>query len=373
VSGTTGELPYWLALRRAGLGSTNFALLLAHFGSVGVAWSAPLEELTRAGIDRQYVRAVNKARTSFDGEREMALVEKHGLRVYTWLDADYPASLREIEQAPPVLFVSGEVGPELDPAVAVVGTRHVTPYGRQATEAFAGALARAGVAIISGLARGVDAIAHRAALEGGAPTVAVLAGGIDTVYPRENEGLAARIREHGCLVSEYPPGIPPRPDYFPRRNRILSGLAKATLVVEAGQGSGALHTANWAFSQGRDVFAVPGSIFSKQSEGTNQLIRENTARLVTTPEQLCEELNLLSVARPLRLMEQPPEEAPTRAPATTPAAEDGILRWLGEGPRHIDDIARAEGKPVHEVSGALQLLVLEGLVSETGPMMFTRI
>lgn len=133
---------------------------------------------------------------------------------------------------------------------------------------------------------------HRVALEKGAPTVAVLAGGIDQVYPRENAGLADRILEHGCLVSEYPVGIPARPDYFPRRNRILSGLAKATLVVEAGDGSGALHTANWAFEQDRDVFAVPGSVFSRQSEGTNQLIRENTAKLVATPTQLLEELNM---------------------------------------------------------------------------------
>lgn len=369
----TPELAYWLALRRGGLGSTNFALLLARFGSVSDAWKAPADELGRAGIEAKYIRAIDRARASFDPDRELALLEEHHLRVYTWLDADYPQSLRSIEQAPPVLFASGSMAPEFDPAVAVVGTRHVTPYGRQATESFAGTLARAGVAIISGLARGVDAIAHRCAIEAGAPTVAVLAGGIDRVYPRENAGLADRIREHGCLVSEYPPGIPPRPDYFPRRNRILSGMARATLVVEAGEGSGALHTANWAFSQGRDVFAIPGSVFSKQSAGTNQLIRENTARLVATPEQLCEELNLLAASAPLRLMDTPAQQTTRAAPSLrgTPG-DEAILESLAGGPRHVDDIARAAGQPVHAVSGALQLLALQGLVTETGPMVFAR-
>lgn len=367
------ELACWLALRRSGLGSTNFALLLAHFGSIGAAWKAPAEELGRAGIEPQYIRAVDRARATFDPDKELRLVEEHELRVYTWLDEDYPAALRTIEQAPPVLFAAGTLAPEFDPAVAIVGTRHVTPYGRQATEAFASTLARAGVAIISGLARGVDAIAHRCALEGGAPTVAVLAGGIDKVYPRENAGLADRIREHGCLVSEYPPGIPPRPDYFPRRNRILSGMARATLVVEAGEGSGALHTANWAFSQGRDVFAVPGSMFSKQSVGTNQLIRENTAKLVATPEQLCEELNLLSASRPFQLMDSPGVETRQEPGQVVNPGGDAILESLADGPRHVDDIARAAGKPIHEITGALQLLALQGIVTETGPMVFARV
>ncbi|HXU22781.1 MAG TPA: DNA-processing protein DprA, partial [Tepidiformaceae bacterium] len=206
------ELAYWLALRRAGLGSTNFSLLLARFSSIGEAWKAPLEAIAAAGLDAQYVRGVAKARARFDPEAELSALTEHGVRVSTWLDADFPSSLRDIPQSPPVLFVRGKLGPQFDQAVAVVGTRHVTPYGRQACEHFCEALAQAGVAIISGLARGVDAIAHRVALENGGATVAVLAGGIDQVYPRENAGLADRILENGCLVSEYPVGIPARPD-----------------------------------------------------------------------------------------------------------------------------------------------------------------
>jgi len=367
------ELPYWLALRRAGLGSMNFALLLKHFSTIAAAWSAPMEEVGRAGLDPQYVRAMSKARAAFDGQAELESLRKHGARAYTWLDADFPLSLRDIPQSPPVLFVRGATGPHFDQAVAVVGTRRVTPYGRQACEHFCEALARSGVAIISGLARGVDAIAHRVALENGAPTVAVLAGGIDQVYPRENAGLAARILEHGCLVSEYPVGIPARPDYFPRRNRILSGLAKATLLVEAGEGSGALHTANWAFEQGRDVFAIPGSIFSRQSQGTNQLIRENTAKLVATPEQLCEELNLLSAGGqvPLERASVRREEAAKPRPAAT-AEEGQILHWLGDDAHHIDEIVRSSGLPIMQVSSTLQVMELKGLVRQQGPMTYSR-
>lgn len=370
------ELPYWLALRRAGLGSVNFSRLIAHFSSISTAWDASPDDIARAGLEPQFTRAVAKARATFDAARELALLEQSGARAFTWLDEDYPRALTTIPQSPPVLFVRGAHDPAFDPAIAVVGTRRVTPYGRQACEHFCEALATAGVAIISGLARGIDAIAHRVAVERGTATVAVLAGGIDQVYPRENAGLASRILEHGSLVSEYPPGIRTRADYFPRRNRIIAGLARATLVVEAGEGSGALHTANWAFEQQREVFAIPGSVFSRQSRGTNQLIRESTARLVVTPEQLCEELNLLSVGAQVPLAPPPgnagaPATASDPPPGTTPA-EGKVLHWLKDGPVHADDLSRASGLPIAEVTSTLQVLVLKGLVREEGPMTFAR-
>lgn len=362
----------WLALRRAGLGSTNFALLLKAFGNIEAAWHASAEHVGRAGVDPQFIRAMHKARTQFDAEAELGALDKHRVRAYTWLDEDFPVSLRDIPQSPPVIFVRGSLGPQFDPAVAVVGTRRVTPYGRQVTEHFAGAMARAGVAIISGLARGVDAIAHRVALEEGAPTVAVLAGGVDRVFPTENQGLAERIVEHGCLVSEYPLGIPPRPDYFPRRNRILSGLAKATLVVEAGKGSGALHTANWAFEQRRDVFSVPGSVFSRQSEGTNQLIRESTAKLVATPEQLLEEINLLSANGQIPLVWEDRDRSASAPTQPVTQDEGKILHWLQKGPAHVDEIVRASGLPVSFVSSTLQLLELKGAVRQEMPLVYAR-
>jgi len=370
--GEGDELPYWLALRRAGLGTTSFALLIAKFGSIAEAWKAPPGDLKAAGIDEPYVRSVARVKASFDAEEELRKLEQAGARALTWGDAEYPQRLREIPQSPPVLLVRGTAGPEFAQAVAVVGTRSVTPYGRQAAETFCAALAELGVAIISGLARGVDAIAHRVALEHGTPTVAVLAGGVDQVYPRENAGLAERIAENGCLVSEYPLGTPARRDFFPRRNRILSGLARAVLVVEAGEGSGALHTANWAFEQGRDVFAVPGSIFSLQSAGTNQLIRENTAKLVARPEQLAEELNLLHAGAQLPLpgAAAPAAQAAQVAQAAAAASDDPILQLLAAGPLHIDELVRALGRPAAEVSGALALLEIDGLVRQAGPMTY---
>ena len=218
------------------------------------------------------------------------------------------------------------------------------------------------------------------------PTVAVLAGGIDQVYPRENAGLAERILEHGCLVSEYPVGIPARPDYFPRRNRILSGLARATLLVEAGEGSGTLHTANWAFEQGRDVFAIPGSIFSRQSWATNQLIRESTAKLVATPAQLCEELNLLAVGAQMPF-ERPRFGEPLVSTRHEPAAavvesrvrvslegdEGRIVAAIDGESAHIDAIARASGLPIATVSATLQILELQGIVRASGPMTYVRV
>ncbi|MEX2081123.1 MAG: DNA-processing protein DprA [Dehalococcoidia bacterium] len=367
------DLPYWLALRRAGLGSTNFSLLLAHFGDIRRAWEADGEEIGRAGLDRQFSRGFEKARAGFDAERELGQLAEHGIRAVTWLDDDFPGLLRDIPQSPPVLFVKGKAEPEMAQPVAVVGTRAVTAYGRQAAEHFCEAMARAGVGIVSGLARGVDAIAHRVALENGAPTVAVLAGGLDKVFPRENEGLARRIEEVGCLVSEYPPGIPARPAYFPRRNRILSGLSKAVLVVEAGEGSGALHTANWAFEQQRDVFAIPGSVFSRQSRGTNQLIRESTAKLVATPEQLLEELNLLGAGGQFRLDRGQPDEGTSVRAAVEPEPEEAnILRQLGDGTMHIDEVARSSGAPVAAVSAALAVMELRGLVKQEGPQRYRK-
>ena len=368
-------LPYWLALRRAGLGSSNFSLLLKHFGTIDEAWAAPTDELRRAGLDPKYMRGFTKAHTSFDPDRELASLATCSARAYTWLDPDYPALLRDIPQSPPVLFVRGGRSPVFEPALAVVGTRHVTPYGRQATEHFCTAAAQAGVAIVSGLARGVDAIAHRVALECGAPTVAVLAGGIDQIYPRENAGLADRILANGCLVSEYPVGIPARPDYFPRRNRILSGLAQATLVVEAGAGSGALHTANWAFEQGRDVYAIPGSIFSRQSEATNQLIRENTARLVASPEQLLEEMNLragsgIQLGLQTATMVTAASTQTPREPAT--AEEGKLLHLLADGPLHFDELTRAAGGPVAHVAATAQMMELKGLIRQERPMVFVK-
>ncbi|MCY4390923.1 MAG: DNA-processing protein DprA [Chloroflexi bacterium] len=370
------ERAQWVALRRAGLGSESFRSLIAYFGSIAEAWEAPSGAGREAGLRAQYVRGFERARREFAPEQELEALEQHGVRTLTWEDEAYPSLLQEIPQSPPVLFVRGSSGPQFEQALAVVGTRRVTPYGREVCEQYCGAVARAGVAIVSGLARGIDSIAHRVAVDEGAPTVAVLAGGIDGIYPKENAGLAERVMGQGCVVSEYPPGVKTRADYFPRRNRIISGLARATLVIEAGMTSGALHTAHHALEQNREVFATPGSVFSQQSVGTNRLIRESAAKLVGSAEELCEELNLLSIGQQLSLGAPPPAEARTdaapSAPVETSTEEGRVLHWLEEGPLHVDEVARRAELPVQVVTGALLTLELRGLVRQQEPLTYLR-
>ena len=370
------ERAQWVALRRAGLGSESFRSLIAYFGSIAEAWEAPSGAAREAGLRAQYVRGFERARREFAPEQELEALEQHGVRTLTWEDEAYPSLLQEIPQSPPVLFVRGSSGPQFEQALAVVGTRRVTPYGREVCEQYCGAVARAGVAIVSGLARGIDSIAHRVAVDEGAPTVAVLAGGIDGIYPKENAGLAERVMGQGCVVSEYPPGVKTRADYFPRRNRIISGLARATLVIEAGMTSGALHTAHHALEQNREVFATPGSVFSQQSVGTNRLIRESAAKLVGSAEELCEELNLLSIGQQLSLGAAAPAEARTdaapSAPVETSTEEGRVLHWLEEGPLHVDEVARRAELPVQVVTGALLTLELRGLVRQQEPLTYLR-
>ena len=401
------ERARWIALRRAGLGSESFRNLIAHFGGIAEAWDAPDGEAKRAGLRTQYVRAFERARRTFDPRRELEALAEHGVRTITWADEAYPDLLEEIPSSPPVLFARGSAEPRFAQALAVVGTRDATPYGRDACEQLCGAAARAGVAIVSGLARGIDAIAHRAALDAGAPTAAVLGGGIDAIYPRENLGLAERIMANGCLLSEYPVGVKARPDHFPRRNRIISGLAQATLVVEAGRSSGALLTADHALEQNREVLAVPGGIFAQSSEGVNRRIRESGAKLVGSVEDLLEELNLLNVgaqpslpslpslpetpppappasvpreaaARPRDAASIPREPAPEAPVVATPepAPPDGdegrVLRCLERGPLHVDEVARMAELPIHVVTRALLTLELGGLVRQQEPMTYRR-
>lgn len=372
--GNDTERAQWVALRRAGLGSESFRSLIAHYGSIAEAWEAPTGTVREAGLRAQYVRGFERARRDFAPEEELEALERHGVRTLTWEDEAYPSLLQEIPQSPPVLFIRGEAGPQFEQSLAVVGTRRVTAYGREVCEQFCGAVARAGVAIVSGLARGVDAIAHRVAVDAGTPTVAVLAGGIDGIYPRENEGLAERVMAHGCVLSEYPPGVKTRSDYFPRRNRIISGLARATLVIEAGVTSGALHTAHHALEQNREVFATPGSVFSQQSAGTNRLIRESGAKLVGSAEELCEELNLLSIGTQLSLGEAAsPPPGPAAGTAVETSTEEGrVLHWLEEGPLHVDEVARRAEMPIETVTGALLTLELRGLVRQQGPLTYLR-
>jgi DNA processing protein len=284
------------------------------------------------------------------------------VRALTWHDEAYPKQLREVYDRPPVLFVRGELQPADDWAVAVVGTRRVSVYGRQAAEELSRGLAVNRVTVLSGLARGVDAVAHRAALDAGGRTVAVLACGLDLIYPPEHKRLAEEIMEQGALVSEYGLGTEPRGDFFPRRNRILSGMSLGVLVVEGDLKSGALITARQALEQNREVFAVPGSVYSPNSRGPNRLIQEGEAKLTLDVQDILTELNLSMATHQIEATELIPADE----------TEGLLLKHLGAEPVYVDDLRRDCGLPIATVTSALAMLELKGLVRQVGRMNYVR-
>jgi DNA processing protein len=357
------ELPYWLAFNRiAGIGPKRYQAMLAHFGALSVAWAASPAGLRDAGVDTQAVRLITRERGAIDPDAELETLEKHRVRAITWADAAYPSRLREIDDSPPVLYLRGDITTADELSVAVVGTRRPTPYGRQVAEELSYQLASNRITVVSGLARGVDAIAHRAALQAGGRTLAVMACGLDMVYPPEHAKLAREIAEHGAVISEQPVGTQPRGDYFPRRNRILSGLSLGVLVIEGDLKSGAIITARQALDQNREVFAVPGSIFSPQSRGTNAIIQRGEAKLISSVQDVLEELNLTTAPQQIEMKEL--------IPATDTEAD--ILRHISKEPAHIDEVCRGSGLPASTVSSLLAMMELKGLIRQMGPASYVR-
>ncbi len=356
------ELKYWIALNRiAGLGRVRYSLLESHFPTMEEAWHAGASELKVAGLDGRLVSRIVSERAGISPDAEIERLAKHKVTALTWHDPAYPARLKEIYDLPPVLYVRGQLTATDEWCVAVVGTRRPTPYGRQAAEELSYGLAQSGICLVSGLARGIDSITHRAALDTGGRTMAVLACGLDIVYPPEHARLAVEVTERGALVSDYPLGTRPRGEYFPRRNRIMSGLSLGVLVVEGDITSGAMITARLALEQNREVFAVPGSVFSVQSRGANSLIKEG-AKLVQRVEDVLEELNLTMVPQQIEMKE-------TIAATDTEAA---LLRHISREPAHIDEVCRNSGLPIATVSSVLAMLELKGLVRQMGPMSYVR-
>lgn len=332
--------------------------LVEAFGDVRTAWEAPIGQLSASGLHGRALDALVDVRRRLDVHQELERTEKAGIAVLTIDDAAYPRRLREIYAAPPVLFVRGRLAPGDDDALAIVGTRHATGYGRTVTERLAGDLARAGVTIVSGFARGIDTHAHKAALEAPGRTIAVFACGLDVVYPPENRGLVERIAATGAFVSEHPLGTRPEATNFPARNRIVSGLTRATLVVEAGERSGALITAQFAADQGRDVLAVPGPITSPRSIGTNRLIQDG-ARLVQTADDVLAELGLSPASGA-----PPAEQLGFGTPFPSSDVEALVLAKLAEEPLSADDLSRALARSSAEVATALTMLELKGRIRQ---------
>jgi DNA processing protein len=360
---TTEERAYWVAFNHIrGVGSARVQKLLKAFGCLRAAWDAPRSRLSEAGLDERTVAAIADERLRLSPQELLDRCGRAGLRASIWGDPDYPPRLKELPLPPPVLYARGGLSEADGLAVAIVGTRKTTAYGREAARMFAGVLAAGGITVVSGLARGIDAEAHAAALERGGRTLAVLGCGADVVYPPEHARLSRRISENGALLSDYPPGTPPDAANFPPRNRIIAGLALATLVVEAGEESGALLTARYAADYGRDVFAVPGSIFSPASRGCNRLISDGAAPAVS-PEDLLAALDLPRIAPALQMRMTVPESP----------VEEKILAALGSEPMHIDRLRASVGLPVETVSGALAMMELKGMVRPTGGMQYVAV
>ena len=392
----TDSLGYWIALSRVPrLGSARFRLLESFFdGDLSAAWQAPARELQAAGVGRAVAQSIVSARETSSPDQELSRLRDAGVSAITWHDPSYPQRLKETDDAPPILYVRGTL-PAVDvPSIAVVGTRRPTDYGYRVTSDLCSSLAAHGVVVISGLALGIDSRAHKSTVDAGGLTVAVLGNGLDTVYPRENLRLAERIvAEGGAIISEFPIGVRPEASNFPRRNRIISGMTLGTLVTEAGETSGTRWTVYHALEQNREIFCVPGSVYSESSRLTNRLIREG-AKLVSNVNDILVEIGLETTERqiPLDLSDSGGSpsalaksaangrtettrarchdsiECQSTARETPDSDEAELLQHIAREPVHIDDLVTLSSRPISEVSGLLTMLELKGLVRQVGTM-----
>jgi len=358
------ELKYWLGFNYvSGIGPAKIQALLGYFGSLEKAWNATDSQLRDIGFDARAIQSLNETRQNFDLDQYAQRVESSGVSVVTWGSPEYPELLREIPAAPPLVFLRGQLEPIDRWAVAVVGTRRLTAYGRQVTHDLVAGLVGNGITIISGLARGIDAVAHRTAIEGGGRTIAVMASGIDKIYPPEHRDLAREIvAGHGALVTDYPFGAEPESNHFPARNRLISGLSLGVIVIEAGERSGALITARFALEQNREVFAVPGNIHSPVSVGTNRLIQQG-GKLVMRVEDVLEELNLKMVA----------EQAVAQIMLPETAEEAALIAQLSSQPVHVDELGRLTSMPMSLIGSTLTMMELKGMVQQVGGMNYIRL
>jgi len=357
------EARAWLALALVPeLTPRRIFALVRRFGTACAVLEASPAALAAADLSPAHCDAIGHADAGV--RREIAALESAASTFVAWPDGGYPARLREIDDPPPALAIRGGFGPEDEVAVAVVGTRRASDYGRRVAGEIAGGLAAAGVTVVSGLAAGIDAAAHRAALAAGGRTIAVLGTGIDVVYPRWHGGLADAIVKDGALLSEFPCGAPPLQFHFPRRNRLISGLTLGTVVVEAAEQSGSLITARFAMEQRREVFAVPGPATAANQRGPHRLIQQG-ATLVTCAEDVLGEL-LPSYRARLRARRAAAAEATLTPP------ERRILGAIGNDGRHVDQVIRDAGVPPGAALETLLALELRGLVHQLPGKRFCR-
>lgn len=364
---TTIDVEAWVRLNRAELVPRKAARLLEGLGTPEAILSAARVDLARVGgVSRANCDRLAEAALWEGWPAEQALLERLGAHVVTLPSAEYPERLREIPDPPLVLYVRGDLLPQDEYAVAIVGSRRATPYGRQMAGELARDLARAGVTVVSGMARGVDAAAHLGALDAGGRTLAILGCGVDQCYPPEHRSLRDSIARQGAVISEFAIGAGPDKWRFPARNRIISGLCMGVVLVEAPADSGAMITADFALEQGREVFAVPGNIDSFANRGCHRLIKEG-AHLIESATDILEALDLSTAA-----LEAAPPEQPALPLPLSPEAQR-VLALLGPQQRHVDQIAGECDLPTGQVLSALTLLEMAGAARRLPGNFYVRI
>ncbi len=361
------DLFWWLALSLTpGIGSVLIKRLLDRFKTPEAVFQASLKELSEVeGLGEKVARPIVSGPLENEIEKELSLIKEIGGRIVTLGDDSYPRRLRDIYDPPALLYVRGELKKEDELAVSIVGSRRTSPYGRWITERMGQELAQNGVTVVSGMARGIDSVAHLGAIAGGGRTVAVLGCGVDVVYPPENRNLMAKIIDHGAVISEFSMSSPPEGGHFPKRNRIISGLSRGVVVVQANEKSGSLITAGYALEQGREVFAVPGNVGAEGSRGTNRLIREG-AKMVESSADILEEI-LPQWSREEKGIEK--DEGPGK---DLTGEEKTLYELLGETPMHIDAIIRDSRLDPGKVSSHLLNLELKGVICQWPGKCFTK-
>jgi len=347
-----------------GIGATRVRNLITAFGSPNAVLKAPIQKLMRVqGIEKHYAQKIKQNIDEKYLTFQLDYLKNSRIKVLTYWDDAYPPRLKKIYDAPVILFYIGDISVLKTDAIGVVGTRNPSEYGKMVTEKFCRDLVNYNLTITSGLARGVDTVAHRTAIKNKGKTIAVLGCGLDQIYPPENKNLAKHIAENGVIISEYRIGTIPDPVNFPRRNRIISGLSLGILVSEAGEKSGALITAYQALDQNREVFAIPGQITSRKSLGTNQLIKQG-AKLVQETEDIIVELeSQLGIV----------ESVDQHSEAILNGFEKTLFGLLSEEPVHIDSLARESERTTSEVLSVLLTLELMGVVKQLSGKMFVKI
>jgi DNA processing protein len=348
-----------------GIGPRLRKSLLEHFGSAQAVLKAAASDLRAVpGIGQKLCRSIVAARSEVDVEAELSDCQAHDVQLLAESEAGYPQPLRSIPDPPGLLFVRGQIQPSDGLAVAIVGTRHGSQYGLAQAERLAAGLARCGYTIVSGLARGIDAAAHRGALKAGGRTIAVLGSGVLNIYPPEHESLADEVTLHGAVISENPARSPPLPGAFPQRNRIITGLSLGVIVVEASERSGALISARHAMEQGREVFALPGRVDSRTSRGCHRLIRDG-AKLIETIDDVLEELGPLATPTPIASDSGSPLiRHPGELQLNEP--EKAVLAAIDDEPIAIDSVIATCGLPVQNVLSTLSVLEMRRLIRRLG-------